>query len=222
MGVGLGIGVGVGLAVRNMGLRLNPLESFLYALGVCAPHQPIKNRCFPGYALGYALRAGQLIIGFHMRWGVCVPKLNQKWAPVCPESGRRLADCCCSCCRPRAAAHAAVHAPAQTPDNAPAYKLPVAQATTHATAPFRTPRKRVRQPRGGSRESERPCLTRKQRWCPQLRGRRPPPPIPSEMKGPGASQTWNVRSWVCAGYAPPTDARQGPPPPWLPLGARAF
>ena len=44
-----------------------------YALGVCAPHQPIKKRCFPGYALGYALRAGQWIIGFPLRWGVCAP-----------------------------------------------------------------------------------------------------------------------------------------------------
>ena len=33
-----------------------------------------KKRCFPGYALGYALRAGQWIIGFPMRWGVCAPR----------------------------------------------------------------------------------------------------------------------------------------------------
>ena len=30
----------------------------------------------------------------------------------------------------------------------------------------------------------------------------------SERKGPGASQAWNMRSWVCAGYAPPTDVSQ--------------
>ena len=51
----------------------HPLLFQRYALGVCAPHQPIKKRCFPGYALGYALRAGQWIIGFPLRWGVCAP-----------------------------------------------------------------------------------------------------------------------------------------------------
>ena len=153
-----------------MGLRLNPLEClYRQKRPVCAGGMRSapanKKRCFPGYALGYALRAGQWIIGFHMRWGVCAPKLNQKWAPVCPESGRRLADCR-PCCRPRAAAHAAVHAPAQTPAHAPAYTLPPTLSPKRPpTLPHpRTPRKRVRQPRGGSRESERPRPTRKQRW----------------------------------------------------------
>ena len=168
-----------------------------------------------------------------MRWGVCAPKLNQKWAPVCPESGRRLADCCRPCCRPRAAAHAAVHAPAQTPGHAPV-------SLRHRTLPD--------SPQEGAAAPGR--LKGVGKAPPHPKAAMVPTPfllidkmhvflvcaggVRSERKGPGASQAWNVRSWVCAGYAPPTDARQGSktqnlgptrkqrwcPPPFISKGMR--